>query len=146
VSFNPPPFSPTGQVVTPPLPLIAADGAAPRLLECLYVLHAGDAAELAGLEAEWHRCRSLSSARVSRPTRAAAAKQVVQRCAALLEQHATALDEDRRLWEQLETGILKIQGLDHGRFRLALRLRMLRKETLARTRERYAPLAGLIAP
>ncbi|GAQ87653.1 hypothetical protein KFL_003680030 [Klebsormidium nitens] len=120
-----------------------ADGAAPRLLESLYVLHARDAAELSSLEAEWHRSASLSGAAISRPTRAAAARQVVQRCEALLGQHATTLDEDRRLSEELDAGTFDGKGRDIGRLRMALRLRMSRKQILTETRERYAALAGL---
>ncbi|CAI5959016.1 unnamed protein product [Closterium sp. NIES-64] len=77
-------------------------GIATRLMECLLVLHASSAEELAHLDHQWTASRSLAAANVSPRTRSIAAKQLVDRCRELLNDYPTTLQADEAQLEQLK--------------------------------------------
>ncbi|CAI5500382.1 unnamed protein product, partial [Closterium sp. Naga37s-1] len=81
-------------------------GIATRLMECLLVLHASSAEELAHLDHQWTASRSLAAANVSPRTRSIAAKQLVDRCRELLNDYPTTLQADEAQLEQLKGAVV----------------------------------------
>ncbi|CAI5954522.1 unnamed protein product [Closterium sp. NIES-65] len=83
-----------------------SSGIATRLMECLLVLHASSAEELAHLDHQWTASRSLAAANVSPRTRSIAAKQLVDRCRELLNDYPTTLQADEAQLEQLKGAVV----------------------------------------
>ncbi|CAI5496359.1 unnamed protein product [Closterium sp. Naga37s-1] len=93
------------QMTSEDAPLLAyTGGLAVKLMECLLVLHASSADELAHLDHHWTASRSLTAANVSPRTRSVAAKQLVDRCRELLKDYPTTLPADEAQLEQLKGG------------------------------------------
>ncbi|CAI7876240.1 unnamed protein product, partial [Closterium sp. NIES-54] len=132
-------------------PLLAyTGGIATRLMECLLVLHASSAEELAHLDHHWTASRSLTAANVSPRTRSVAAKQLVDRCRELLNDYPITLQADEALLEQLKGAAVndeRIEGSERGeheqegktqrRLQAAVEYRVEEKRILADAISRY---------
>ncbi|GJP52430.1 hypothetical protein CLOM_g11543 [Closterium sp. NIES-68] len=101
-------------------PLFAyTGGLAVRLMECVLVLHAASEDEIAHLDHHWTTSHSLAAANVSPRTRSMAAKQLVDRCKALLDDYPTTLEDDEALLVQLKragTASAFVRGGDESPF------------------------------
>ncbi|GJP73948.1 hypothetical protein CLOP_g4612 [Closterium sp. NIES-67] len=101
-------------------PLFAyTGGLAVRLMECLLVLHAASEDEIAHLDHHWTTSHSLAAANVSPQTRSVAAKQLVDRCKALLDNYPTTLEDDKALLVQLKragTASAFVRGVEESPF------------------------------